>query len=125
MVGGRELTRLYRAEGVAHEIDLTAGPGRVIEIEQKITNRALFQRSYQRGQTRAIVERNRGDFRDFEPADGDKAPRQILARKGQRPGPRMILFLEGVYRAVAIEQEVQLSAVEGAHAASILSSPRR
>ena len=120
-----ELARLDRAESVTGEINLAARPGGIIEVEKQVANRPFFQRDDQRGHARAIVERNCGDLRDFEPARRNETTRKIFARKGQCARPRLILFLEGDNRAVAIEQEIQFGTVERANAASILSSPRR
>src|SRR5712664_3936562 len=89
---GDELPFLDRAEAVALEVNLTALARMIVEVEQDVANRPAFHRGNERGDTFAVVRRDRGNLGGVKVAQLDKFPREILTGKRQRPRPRFALF---------------------------------
>src|SRR5271154_6149831 len=118
-----ELTRSGGAESIAVEVDLRAGAGLVVEIEQEVANRAALDRSDQSGV--GVGGRNCGDFGGVEIADAAELARAILGGEGEHAGPRRAFLLEDDQRARGIEEQVQLLRNRRTHAPSTVSLPVR
>src|SRR5580692_9787413 len=120
-----ELTRSGGAEGIAVKVDLRAGAGPVVEIEQEVANRASLDRSDQTGDGVGVGGRNCGDFGGVEIADAAELARAILAGEREHAGPRRAFLLKDDQRARGIQQQVQLLRNRGTHAPSTVSLPVR
>src|ERR1700684_78869 len=124
MSGRSELTRSGGAEGIAVEVDLRAGAGLVVEIEQEVANRAALDRSDQSGDGVGVGGRNCGDFSGVEIADAAELARAILAGEREHAGPRRAFLLKHDQCAGGIQQQVQLLG-NRTHAPSTVSLPVR
>src|ERR1039458_1181428 len=88
MNGRRQLTGNRVAERVANEVDLRAGAGLVIEIEQEVADGAPLDRGDQTGDGLGIASRNRSDFGSVEIAGAAELTSLILAGEREHAGPR-------------------------------------
>src|SRR6202167_423798 len=120
-----ELTRSGDAEGIAVEIDLRAGAGPIVEIEQEVANGAALDRSDQSGDGVGVGGRNCGDFGGVEIADAAELARAILGGEREHAGPGRAFLLEDDQRARGIQQQVQLLRNRRTHAPSTVSLPVR
>ena len=108
MSGRSELARRGGAEGVAHELDLSARAGPVIEIEQQVADRPPLDRGDQSGDSLGIGGRDGGDFGGVEIADAAELAGSILAREREHAGPWRAFFLEDDQRAGGIQEKMEL-----------------
>ena len=100
----RQLTSCFFAEGVAVEIDLGAGSRLVVEIEQKIADRAPLDRGNQGRHRLAVVGCNRTDLGGIEMALAAEVARLVLAGEREHSGPWRAFFLKYDQRTGRIEK---------------------
>ena len=125
MNGRSELARCCVAERVAVEVDLRAGAGLVVEVEQEVANRAAFDRGDQAGDRLRIVGRERGDFGGVEIARAAEFARIVFIRERDYTRPRRTLLLKDDQRARGIEKEINLLRQRRTHVPSTVSLPVR
>lgn len=113
------------AEGITVEIDLRAGSSLVVEIEQKIPDRAALDRGNQGGDGLAIVSRNRTDLGGVKMALAAEVARLVLAGEREHSGPRRTFFLENDQRTGAIEKKMNLFGQQLTQVFSTVSLPVR
>src|SRR5690242_12893531 len=92
---GIELPLFDLAKPIAFEIDLPAFSALIIEVQEYVTNGPPLQGDHQRGDTGAIVGRNRSNLLDFEVALLSKPPGIFLGGESQCTCPRFVLLLKG------------------------------
>jgi len=122
---GVELALLDRTKTFPFEINLPAFSTLIVEVQKDVTNRPPLQCGDQRGDTAAVICRNRRDFGDLESALLGEPACILFARECERTRPRLVLFLKSDNRPAAIEQKMQFATLERAHAGSTLSRPAR